>query len=186
MRVVSGSARGIALIAPQEGTRPTSDKVKEAVFGSIQFDIMQSDVLDLFAGSGALGIEALSRGASRSVFVENAKSACEVIKKNLQKTKLEQNARLVCEDWKSGLAKVVGSFDFIFLDPPYASGVYEDVLQEIKAKNLLKNNGVIIAEHDGSFEKCEGYKLKKTKKYGQTYISYFEEDCDEGNISGQF
>ncbi len=188
MRVVSGSARGIKLTAPEGNmTRPTADKVKEAVFGRIQFKIAEANVLDIFAGSGALGIEALSRGAKSAVFIEKSRSVSGNIKKNLEITRLVGKATVMECDWKVGLNNLRDiKFRFIFLDPPYASGVYGNVAQEIKRLKLLEDGGTLIAEHDGHFTACDGFSLVKIKKYGQTYISYFEEAGNEGDLPGKF
>ena len=115
MRVITGKARGVALKTP-EGmiTRPTADRVKEALFSAIQFDIPCANVLDLFGGTGQLGIEALSRGAKRAVFVDQNEAACRLIKENLKRTKMESDAQVVCSDYLSYLKRSKEIFDIIF------------------------------------------------------------------------
>jgi 16S rRNA G966 N2-methylase RsmD len=123
MRVITGTARGRRLIAPQgTDTRPTSDRVKEAIFSIIQFEIEQADVLDLFAGSGQLGIEALSRGARTAVFVDSAREAQEAIRANLAATGLAERARIVAGDAAAYLTGTQEKFDILLLDPPYRRG----------------------------------------------------------------
>ena len=133
MRIITGSARGTKLESPAgETTRPTSDRVKEAVFSVLQFDIEGSAVLDLFAGSGQMGIEALSRGASEAVFVDNRRESVEIIKRNLASVKLD-HGRVVQSDSISFLNSNRTEFDFMFLDPPYGTGL----LQAAKAGRLF-------------------------------------------------
>ena len=127
MRVITGSARGMALKAPKGmDTRPTMDQVKEGIFSAIQFEVEGRRVLDLFAGSGQMGIEALSRGAKSAVFVDMREDACKVVRENLAKTRLEQNARVVRADYLSYLVSARETFDLIFLDPPYAEVFLEN------------------------------------------------------------
>lgn len=147
MRVITGSARG-AKLQTLEGlaTRPTSDRVKEAVFNIIQFDIEGRRVLDLFAGSGQLGIEALSRGASYGVFVDQSAEAVKVIKANLKKVKFDQKATVLQSDYLRYLSSCSEKFDIIFLDPPYAQSHLENALQKISEIDILSEGGIIICE----------------------------------------
>ena len=121
MRVITGKARGVTLKTP-EGmrTRPTTDRVKEALFSIIQFELPGAKVLDLFGGTGQLGIEALSRGAKSAVFVDEREDACRLIKENLRRTKLEQDAQVVRSDYLAYLSRCREKFNIILLDPPYA------------------------------------------------------------------
>ena len=173
MRVVAGSARGIRL-RTKEGlmTRPTTDRVKEAVFGSIQFNVPGATVLDLFAGSGAMGIEALSRGAKCAVFVEKDREAVSMIKSNLKATRLEQGAKVVEQDCLNFLNGVRESFDFIFMDPPYACGLYQTVCDALIHSGAFGEGTTLIAEHDGRGELVGPRKIKE-KRYGKTVISYY-------------
>lgn len=153
MRIISGSARGIRLIAP-EGleTRPTADRIKESLFNMIALDIPNANFLDLFSGSGAIGIEALSRGASHSTFIDNNKNAISSITQNLKKSKLEENATIINNDILNALKKLSDTnnknnkFDIIFLDPPYNQGLTEPVLNLISQAKLLSGDGFIICE----------------------------------------
>ena len=146
MRVITGSARGRRL-KELEGleTRPTTGKVKEALFSVIQFDIEGRRVLDLFAGTGQLGIEALSRGAECAVFVERRRDALQVIRENLEACGMTDKARVVNGDAMSYL-KSGEKFDLIFLDPPYASGLLEQALEEIVRFDICRRHGIIVAE----------------------------------------
>ena len=173
MRVIAGSAKGKSLQAPagRETTRPTSDKVKEAIFGSIQFELEGSRVLDLFAGSGALGIEALSRGAAQAVLVDASREAVQAMRANLAYTGLLERAEVMPMDYARALARLYTPFDFIFLDPPYRSDLYAAAIAGIHARGLLEAEGFLIVEHDGQLS-LEGEKVLKQKRYGKTFVSY--------------
>ena len=147
MRVITGSARGTKL-RTLEGlaTRPTSDRVKEAVFNIIQFDVEGRRVLDLFAGSGQLAIEALSRGAAYGVLVDENKQAVSVIRENLKKVRFDQRASVIQSDALRYLDQCRERFDLIFLDPPYAGDLLERSLQKISEIDILNPGGIIICE----------------------------------------
>ncbi len=152
MRVVAGSARSINLITPKgEHTRPTTDRIKETLFNIIQGDIPDCTFLDLFAGSGGIGIEALSRGANKAVFVDNDRSALDCIKENLRLTKLFPKAEVIGLDALRAITRLgttaKGSFDIIFMDPPYAYD-YSVILDAIERSGILAPSGFIIAEAD--------------------------------------
>lgn len=150
MRVITGSARGRRL-RELEGmeTRPTTDRVKEGLFSIIQFEIEGRRVLDLFAGTGQLGIECLSRGAASVVFVDQRQDAVRLIRENLAVTDLADRARVVCGGAAEFLAGTRETFDLIFLDPPYGTGLLEDVLQRCSLTefDILNPHGIIVAEH---------------------------------------
>lgn len=177
MRVITGKARGVNLKTP-EGmqTRPTTDRVKEAMFSIIQFDIPGANVLDLFGGTGQLGIEALSRGADHAVFVDATDAACKLIKENLKRTKLENFANIVRSDYLQYLSVTKEKFDIILLDPPYAEVFLENSLNRISEIDILKSNGIIITERpiekvlDWDFE---GFSRSRDYKYGSTLITIF-------------
>ncbi len=180
MRVITGKARGVALKTP-EGlqTRPTADRVKEALFSIIQFDIPGSCVLDLFAGTGQLGIEALSRGAKNAVFVDFGDAPCKLVKENLRRTKLEQQARVVKGDYLSFLKNCRECFDIIFLDPPYAEVFLENALNCISEIDILRSGGIIVTERP--LEKplelmLPGFTRSKDYKYGKTLITLYRKD----------
>ena len=133
MRIITGKARGTNLYTlPGSTTRPTADRVKEAVFSMLQFDIEGRSVLDLFGGSGQLALEALSRGARDAVIADSQRGAIDIIKKNAEKTKLSSGCTIMLSDWKETLRRLSGKkFDIVFLDPPYSSGLIPDVLKEL-------------------------------------------------------
>ncbi len=180
MRVVSGIARGVALKTP-EGlhTRPTADKVKEAIFSILQFDLPGSCVLDLFGGTGQLGIEALSRGAKNAVFVDEWDKACTLIKENLRRTKFEQQGRVVQSDYLSFLRKCNDQFDIILLDPPYAEVFLENALKCIAEIDILQSGGIIVCEHPIEKDltwQCSGFTRSKDYKYGKTLITLYRKE----------
>lgn len=180
MRVITGKARGVALKTPDGMvTRPTADRVKEALFSVINFDIPGMDVLDLFGGTGQLGIEALSRGASSAVFVDAGEAACKLIRENLRRTKLEGQARVVRSDYLSFLRTCKTKFGMIFLDPPYGEDFLENALNFITEIDILQSGGIIVAERP--LEKqfmpdFDGYSRSKDYKYGKTLITIYRKD----------
>ena len=180
MRVISGKARGVTLKTP-EGilTRPTIDRVKEALFSIINFDIPTSHVLDLFGGTGQLGIEALSRGAKSAVFVDQREDACKLIKENLRRTKLEQDAKVVRMDYLDYLKRCKEKFDIIFLDPPYAEVFLENALKCITEIDILQSGGIIVAERPLGKDlpwDFEGYTRSKDYKYGKVLLTIYRKD----------
>lgn len=180
MRVISGKARGVNLKTP-EGllTRPTIDRVKEALFSIINFDIPASNVLDLFGGTGQLGIEALSRGAKSAVFVDQREDACKLIKENLKRTKLEQDAKVVRMDYLDYLKRCREKFDIIFLDPPYAEVFLENALKCITEIDILQSGGIIVAERPLGKDlpwDFEGYTRSKDYKYGKVLLTIYRKD----------
>ena len=180
MRVITGKARGVALKTP-EGmhTRPTADRVKEALFSIIQFDIPGTNVLDLFGGTGQLGIEALSRGAKRAVFVDEREDACKLIKENLRRTKLESDGQVIRGDYAEYLRRCREKFGIIFLDPPYAEVFLENSLKLITEIDILQSGGIIVTERPlGKELLCEfpGYTRSKDYKYGKTLLTLYRKD----------
>ena len=149
MRIISGSRRGLILETPDGlDTRPTSDRIKETLFNMIAFDIPDCNFLDLFSGSGQIGIEALSRGAAKSIFIEKDKKALSCISNNLKKAKLTDDAVVYSEDVFSGLNRIKTSepFDIIFMDPPYNKLIEKQVLQQLKDKSYVSEDTLIIVE----------------------------------------
>lgn len=182
MRVITGSARGRRL-KELEGleTRPTTGKVKEALFSVIQFDIEGRRVLDLFAGTGQLGIEALSRGAECAVFVERRRDALQVIRENLEACGMTDKARVVNGDAMSYL-KSGEKFDLIFLDPPYTSGLLEQALEEIVRFDICRRHGIIVAESaaDKTLPPLAGpYALYREYRYGKIKLTVYHRDGNE-------
>ncbi len=174
MRVVSGKIRGLKLYAPDgEDTRPTLDRVKEAVFSMLTPYINDSIVLDAFAGSGALGIEALSRGASFCVFADSDTKAINCIYKNLQNGKISDYSFVYFGDVLKYIRNCDKKFDIVFLDPPYASNMYKKILEEISVNNILSDDGLIVTEWDFSSKPDFGdfFEILKEKKYGRVGVS---------------
>ncbi len=172
LRIISGSKRGMNLQTPDGlGTRPTSDRIKETLFNMISFDIPDCRFLDLFSGSGQMGIEALSRGASEAVFVEKDKSAISCIENNLSKAKFTDEATLYKEDVFSALNKLNGSeeFDFVFMDPPYNKLIEKQVLESLANKSYISSETTIIVEAsletDLDYVSELGYTITKEKLY---------------------
>lgn len=174
MRVISGTLRGRKLeTLPGTDTRPTTDNVKESVFNIIQFSVAGSTVLDLFAGSGQLGIECLSRGAARAVFVDKSRAATEIIRKNLQHCSLKSE---VFQTDALSFLQHCGKFDLIFLDPPYDSDLYDPILKNINLFDILNEGGIIIVESRKEqvfSELFPPYIFMRDYIYGKTRISLF-------------
>lgn len=180
MRVITGSARGTTLKTP-EGmlTRPTTERVKEAVFSSIHYLLPGRKVLDLFSGTGQMGIEALSRGAERCVFVDLRRQAAELIRENLRRAKLEEQAEVLQSDYLTYLSRCREQFDLILLDPPYAEKFLENALQKISEIDILAEDGIIITERpvekalNGEFP---GLVRLKDHRYGKIMITTFQKE----------
>ena len=180
MRVITGKARGIQLKTPDGmQTRPTADRVKEALFSIINFDIPGAKVLDLFGGTGQLGIEALSRGAARAVFVDAREDACRIIRENLRRTRLEEQSAVVRSDYLDYLRRCKERFDIILLDPPYAEVFLENALKCITEIDILQTGGIIVTERPlGKELLCEfdGFTRSKDYKYGNTLLTLYRKD----------
>lgn len=177
MRVITGKARGIQLKTP-EGmlTRPTADRVKEALFSIINFDIPGAKVLDLFGGTGQLGIEALSRGAASAVFVDAREESCRLIRENLKRTKLEQDARVIRSDYLDYLNRCREQYNIILLDPPYAEVFLENAIKKITEIDILQTDGIIVAERPLGKElpwEFEGYTRSRDYKYGKVLLTIY-------------
>jgi 16S rRNA (guanine(966)-N(2))-methyltransferase RsmD len=180
MRVITGKARGVQLKTP-EGmlTRPTADRVKEALFSIINFDLPGASVLDLFAGTGQLGIEALSRGANHAVFIDAREDACKIIRENIRRTKFENQASVIRSDYQEYLRRCKEKFDIILLDPPYAEVFLENALKSITEIDILQSGGIIIAERPIEKELLldfEGFTRSKDYKYGKTLLTIYRKD----------
>ena len=177
MRVISGFARGKKLLHPP-GTsevRPTIDRVKEGLFSAIQFAVPGARILDLFAGSGQLGIECLSRGADFAVFIDQNRDCVDCVKQNLKTCGFFDKARVAIGDSASFLRRTDEKFDMVFLDPPYGQGLLEKVLPLLSDK--LNPRGTVVFEQsgeEGQIEEISGLAFKKRYKYGKIYITIFE------------
>ena len=180
MRVISGKAKGVVLKTPDGMlTRPTSDRVKEAMFSIIQFDLPGAKVLDLFGGTGQLGIEAISRGAQSAVFVDAREEACRLIRGNLAKARLESQGKVVRSDYADYLKRSREKFGIIFLDPPYAEVFLEKSLKIIEEIDILESGGIIIAERPLGKDlpwDFEGFTRSRDYKYGKTLITLYRKD----------
>lgn len=177
MRVITGRARGVALKTPDGmATRPTSDRVKEAMFSIVQFDIPGAAVLDLFGGTGQLGIEALSRGAKSAVFVDEREDACRLIRENLKRTKLENPCRVIRSDYSAYLRSCRDKFDIIFLDPPYVEVFLENSIKIITEIDILQTGGIIVTERPLGKEllvEVPGFSRSRDYKYGKTLVTIY-------------
>ena len=172
MRIIAGSARSLPLKAVDGmDTRPTTDKTKETLFNVLQFDVPGCYFLDLFAGSGQIGLEALSRGAEYAVFVENGKKACACIEENVRFTKFDKTSMLLTSDAATAVRTLEGryKFDIIFMDPPYNKALEKDVLFQLSDSNIMKDDTLIIVEASDRTEFDYlgdlGFEIVKIKKY---------------------
>jgi 16S rRNA (guanine(966)-N(2))-methyltransferase RsmD len=186
MRVITGKARGVQLKTP-EGmqTRPTADRVKEALFSIINFDIPGAKVLDLFGGTGQLGIEALSRGAESAVFVDAREDSCKLIRENLKRTKLENQAKVVRADYLDYLNRCREQYNIILLDPPYAEVFLENAIKRITEIDILQSDGIIVAERPLGKElpwEFEGYTRSKDYKYGKVLLTIYRKAQVQDNV----
>ncbi|MBQ8837166.1 MAG: 16S rRNA (guanine(966)-N(2))-methyltransferase RsmD [Clostridia bacterium] len=181
MRIITGSAKGIKLVTLEgDTTRPTSERAKEALFSMIQFDIEGRRVLDLFAGSGQLGLEALSRGAEFCMFTDASADAIAVVRKNIEKTRFGDKSKTAIADYRNFLRKSDAreGFDIIFLDPPYASGALTDALLRLYRTKLMKRGCLVVCESENEdlriFEKepslADMYSSVRQKHYGRVHI----------------
>lgn len=176
MRVISGKYKGISIDGFNiDGTRPTMDRVKESMFAMIQNKIKNSICLDLFAGSGSLGIEALSNGAKYCYFVDNNIEVINILKNNLNRIK-DKNYSIINKHYKQALKKIKEEnikFDLIILDPPYKLNLINDILNFINENNLLNEDGIIICEYELEKVSNTGFNLIKEKKYGSKIVSIY-------------
>ena len=179
MRIIGGSARGRAIMAPAGSkTRPTQDYVRESLFNIIRWDVQEARVLDLFAGTGALSLEALSRGAEQAVMIDMDRDACNAIKKNMETSKLGERCRLVARDYRqamSQLAREEQKFDVVFIDPPYRMENTGDMCAALYDKGLLSDAFMIVVEHKRGLaplldERFEAYDLRKYRDTEITFV----------------
>lgn len=178
MRVISGKYRGKPLKSPKhDGIRPTGDKVKQALFTKLQFFVPDSIVLDLFCGSGSLGIEALSHNAKFVYFVDKDRRSIALTKENL--ANLDKNYKILNCDYVVALSQIKEKFDLIILDPPYASGVYDNALKLIQEKQILNKDGIIVCEHPNEMELNSDFEIFDKKRYGTVTLSFLKEKEDE-------
>jgi 16S rRNA (guanine966-N2)-methyltransferase len=179
MRIISGTCRGKKLSPlPGRDIRPTSDRVRESIFNIIRDSVSGARVLDLFAGTGALGIEALSRGASMTAFVDISPSACRIIQANCDMCRVSDRARVICHDLSVSLPRGLGErpFDLVFLDPPYGRGLIETTLNQPYFNEIITQDTLLVAEHgalETPFSTISGLDIRDQRKYGKTRITFF-------------
>lgn len=179
MRIIGGKYRSRVLSEfAGESVRPTSDRVKESLFNILFLKLQGARVLDLFSGSGALGLESISRGAKEVVFNDFSKDSIAIVKKNLAALKIPVNgevAKVTNSDYLLCLENARGAFDIIFIDPPYREEFGVKALEKIAKKKLLSANGVVVYERDRAFEgEIEGLEKYDERKYGKTYLTFFK------------
>ena len=197
MRIIAGTARGRAIVAPAgEKTRPTQDYVRESLFNIIRWDLEDARVLDLFAGTGALSLEAISRGAQSAVMIDMDRAACDCIKKNMETTRLNDKCRLIPRDYRQALSQLEREgekFDVVFIDPPYRMENTGEMCAELLDRGLLGSEAMILVEHrrgmapliDPRFEAFD------QRNYGETQITFVrvsrrEEEADDADaVSGE-
>ncbi|MBR3268767.1 MAG: 16S rRNA (guanine(966)-N(2))-methyltransferase RsmD [Oscillospiraceae bacterium] len=177
MRVITGTARGRKLLAPPgTDTRPTTDKVKEAVCSALQFDFPGAVILDLFAGSGQMAIEALSRGAAKAVLTDADERAVRCIRQNIAGCGLSERAEVLRSDAFSYLQRCTAAFDIAFLDPPYGKNILQQILPVLAEK--MQRTGIIVCEHEPECklpDRIQNFYLQKQKKYGKIMISIYRQ-----------
>lgn len=178
MRIITGTARGIKLATLEgDATRPTSERAKEAVFSMIQFDIEGRNVLDLYAGSGQMGLEALSRGAKNATFVDSSRAATDIIAANAKKTHLDASSRIITADCNGFISRLNEKFDLVFIDPPYALHAVAGALEGLLEKGALKSTSTIVCEssEEDIFEMkpelASKFNVLRRAKYGVAYIT---------------
>ncbi|WP_395150015.1 16S rRNA (guanine(966)-N(2))-methyltransferase RsmD [uncultured Allofournierella sp.] len=179
MRVISGSARGVKLTAlpGEDVTRPTIDRVKEGMFSALQFVLPAAKVLDLFAGSGQLGIEALSRGAAHCTFVDQNRQAAAVVQRNCQAAGVAAKSQVLLTDSVRFLDTCTQQYHVVLLDPPYRKGILQEVLP--KAASVTLPGGTVLCESEAGIElpqECEGLLLKKQYRYGTVLVTRYEKE----------
>ncbi len=178
MRIISGTARGRRLKSlPGDDVRPTTDKVKEAIFSAIQFDIEGRRFLDLFAGSGQMGLEALSRGAESAVFVDSSAESVRICKENVISTGFSEQSKIIRNDALTFLSLTNEVFDFAFLDPPYGGGLLEKALTKVCEK--MSDYGTVICEHPSEVvlpEKIGDFSVHKRYRYGKINVTTYKKD----------
>ena len=175
MRIITGSAKGRRLETLEgESTRPTSERIKGAIFSSIQFECEGRAVLDLFAGSGQMGLEALSRGAARATFIDSSREAMEIVKENAKATNLCDKSHFLVSDAKNYIRKASGRerFDLVFVDPPYALMCCSEIADSLARSGIIIPGAIVVLESgeekiDLGDKRLSGYEVIKSRSYGQ-------------------
>ena len=180
MRIITGSAKGKKLVSLEgDATRPTSERIKEAIFSSIQFDVEGRRVLDLFAGSGQMGLEALSRGAEKATFIDLSREAMDVVKQNAKITGFFDRSHFLVSDWRNYIRKASGreQFDLVFVDPPYAMQCCADAAAYLAKTELIIPGAIVVLESgeeeiDMADPRLSGYRVIKSTHYGKkTFVN---------------
>ncbi|MBO5316642.1 MAG: 16S rRNA (guanine(966)-N(2))-methyltransferase RsmD [Clostridia bacterium] len=180
MRIITGSAKGKRLETLEgEATRPTSERIKEAIFSSIQFEVENRHVLDLFAGSGQMGLEALSRGADRATFIDSSREAMEIVKKNAKTTGFDDKCHYLVSDWRNYIRKASGreKYDLVFVDPPYAMECCADAAAYLAEREVVIPGALVVLESgteelSADDERLAGYEIIKSTHYGKkTFVN---------------
>ena len=181
MRIIGGDARGRTIVAPAGAkTRPTQDYVRESLFNIIRWDVEDARVLDLFAGTGQLGIEALSRGAAHCDFVEHNKAAYGIVSKNVESARVKDKAALHRTEAAEFVSKAGRErYDVIFLDPPYGGVILENALKQIETFDILSVNGIIICESAVEDRFSHGFAVVRERRYGATMITILQRQSGE-------
>lgn len=195
MRIITGSAKGTKLFSleGEDVTRPTAERAKEAIFSMIQFEIEGRRVLDLFAGSGQLGLEAMSRGAAYAMFVDSSREAMAIVKKNAEKTRFFSECGYLVSDYRSYLRKASGKerFDVVFLDPPYKSEMLCEALLRLHEGKIAKETGFCVCETDneelilGNAEVTSKYEIIKNNGYGRVRIMLLRPIYENGGADDE-
>jgi 16S rRNA (guanine(966)-N(2))-methyltransferase RsmD len=192
MRIITGRSKGRRLVRPKgQGIRPTSDRVKGSIFNILREEIEEKRVLDLFAGTGNLGIEALSRGAQITIFVEKGRQAIRLIQKNLAQLGLEERSEIIPRDTHRaiGILKQRGeSFDVIFMDPPYEKGLIQKTLMRLNSHPIYGKDTILVIEHhrlEPLPHPVEGWHLIRQKRFGDTLISFLNPHQDSSITKGE-
>jgi 16S rRNA (guanine(966)-N(2))-methyltransferase RsmD len=188
LRIITGKAKGRRLLSiPGLNTRPTSDKIKESIFNILPSDFNGKEVLDLFAGTGNLGIETLSQGAKRAVFIESNHRALSVLEKNIRNCGFIDRSQIIGNTVAKGIRVLENRgdrFDLVFLDPPYGKNILRDTLARVSKAGILNDNALVVVEHSSSetvADNIENLALNDQRRYGKTLVSFFV----PGRIEGQ-
>ncbi len=183
MRIITGIAKGRRIEAPEgEGTRPTADKVKGALFNILQTKVIDATVLDMFSGTGNLGLEALSRGSRNCIFIEKDHKAFTILKKNIESLGFQESCEAYRQDAFTAIEKLSRRNifpDIIFLDPPYGKEMIIKAIEEISRLEILEHNGIIVSEHDETDnlpERIGGIEAYRTEKYGRTRLTFWKNE----------